>query len=132
MTFRFIVLVENQVVNDEALKRVHVEKFRLRIEARGHPIGRTLFLRVNQSAVSFWFLVPVRNGLTLGIEPRSQSVGTKGAVSRCSPVVRSSKKKYPFRLACASSLRFLPWNSASNRTGVSTASQSCVSCGEGW
>ena len=53
-------------------------------------------------------------------------------VSRCSPVTRSSRKKWPLRLACASILRGRPLKSPSISTGVCAASQSCVSCGVTW
>ena len=59
-------------------------------------------------------------------------VPANGLETRFSPVGRSSTKNQPQRAPCASSLRFLPSIVASNSTGVSTLSQSCVSCGDAW
>ena len=50
-----------------------------------------------------------------------------GAVRMCLPLVRSSRKKWPLRLACAMSLRGLPSMTPSMRIGVWAASQSWVS-----
>src|SRR6187401_555891 len=50
----------------------------------------------------------------------------------CSPVRRSTVKKYPFRAAVETSLRGRPLITASIRIGVCAESQSCMSCGDVW
>src|SRR5437764_177213 len=59
-------------------------------------------------------------------------VPEKGFETRFLPLVRSRTKNHPQRAPCASSLRGLPSITASNNTGVSTLSQSWVSCGDAW
>jgi hypothetical protein len=56
----------------------------------------------------------------------------RGAVRMCLPFVRSSRKKWPLRLAWARSFLGLPSMTPSIMTGVCAASQSCVSCGVAW
>ena len=56
----------------------------------------------------------------------------KGLDTRFFPLVRSSTKNHPARAPCARSLRGWPSIVASKSTGVSTLSQSCVSCGDAW
>src|SRR5919106_6510062 len=53
-------------------------------------------------------------------------------VTMCSPVTRSTVKKYPLRAATETSLRGLPLIVASMSIGFCTVSQSCVSCGDIW
>src|SRR5207302_2828983 len=59
-------------------------------------------------------------------------VPANGFETRFFPLVRSRTKNQPARAPCASSLRGWPLIVASNRTGVSTLSQSWVSCGDAW
>src|SRR5205085_2529940 len=64
--------------------------------------------------------------------PLDQFKSMNGCVTIFLPLVRSRTKKYPLREAIATSLRFCLLISPSMSTGVSTLSQSCVSCGDAW
>src|ERR1700756_4135608 len=69
----------------------------------------------------------------LGSTPFAQlPVPENGLETRFFPFERSSTKNHPARDPCANNLRGVPLMTASNRTGVSTLSQSCVSCGDAW
>src|SRR5438093_13762758 len=74
-----------------------------------------------------------RMGCPLASIPLNQFADSMNGFERMFlPLVRSSTKKKPLRLACASSLRGCPLTTPSNKMGTWVASQSCVSCGEHW
>ena len=79
-------------------------------------------------------LVRIAFWLSFLVEARCAQLFTRPnfEVTRCSPVVRSSTKKYPLRVPVITSLRIRPLNGASTSTGVCVESQSCVSCGDVW
>src|SRR5258708_13769554 len=72
----------------------------------------------------FGYLSSLAIGRPRESTPDAQLLSMKGAVRKFLPVARSSTKKYPLRLACASNLRLAPWKFASHNPGVSTASHS--------
>src|SRR5438552_9744525 len=106
-----------RIVSDEVARAVAAEQQLARRAQQTHsPAGR----RVLPDDVAR----PVVDGAQEASHTSDATLG--GAVAR------SSTKKKPLRLACASSLRGCPLIVPSNKTGTCVASQSCVSCGEHW
>src|ERR1700730_9700581 len=84
-----------QVIDAVTLRRHHVEKTGRRIETGSEPIRRAIRAGCDERTITRRLFLRIGNGLPLRINPQTPVLLMNGAVSRCSPFLRSSTKKNP-------------------------------------